>query len=433
MATPAQREILDEGGPESTGAHSRPGITDYSELWLPGSPLPVRIEYAAIRELKRANFEASDGQTGVLLGLVSRQAILIQRFELVEASAERSDSLGPLLQARIRESQDSSPSVVGFFRTEVSGWRGITASDREFAKQYLPVSNAVFLLIQTPAHRPWTAAISALDAAGAPAVEIPFDEYFLRNGYVGPAVERAPAPPAAPRKRDFREIAVTFSIALLIALLVAAAVLVFIWPRSPEPSDLADTAPATASMLSFKVNRIGGDFEVSWDRASSAVLRATSGTFTVHDGGFTKTVHLTPEQLREARIVYTPLLGDLDFRLEIATNDHRTQAESVQVLGWSAPPVAPPVTAQPPPSSAASIPVRPALPASPTGAQTSKTAASGVTAPTALPGKSPGVAPPVKPLQNSAPSPIGVAPAAQKSTTPVQSGKSKTQAPSASK
>jgi hypothetical protein len=399
MATPAQPETRrQDDGPEPASLGPHPNLKDNFEIWLPGGALPVRILYAAIRELKRASFEENDEQTGLLLGSSSRQCVLIQRFELLPFSPEQSASLGSLIQARIDESREGGLSVVGFFRAEKSGWRGLNESDRKLVKQYLPGSGAVFALIQTPAHRPWTASLSVFNG-DAPSVDIPFDEYFLRNGYVGPPVERALPPPSVQRKANIREIVVTFAIALLIAFAVAAAVLAYVWPRSPEPSDLPETAPLTASMLGFKVNRSGSDFEVSWDRSSSAVQRAVSGTFTIRDGGFTKTVPLSPAQLREARIVYSPLLGDLDFRLEIATSDHRTQAESVQVLGWTAnPALATPLPASTPP-------VRPGATAVPAG----KSVQTGST-------------PPVSPMKVISPAitartPAAVAPAAASKAT----------------
>ena len=52
----------------------------------------------------------------------------------------------------------------------------------------------LFLLIRTTQHRPWLAALYALDAKTAttpsePAPEFPFDEYLLRNGYLTDLVE----------------------------------------------------------------------------------------------------------------------------------------------------------------------------------------------------------------------------------------------------
>jgi len=203
----------------------------------------------------------------------------------------------------------------------------------------------------------------------------------------------------------------------LIAFAVAAAVLAYVWPRSPEPSDLPETAPLTASNLGFKVNRAGSDFEVSWDRSSSAVQRASSGTFTVRDGGFTKTVPLSPAQLREARIVYSPLLGDLDFRLEIATSDHRTQAESVQVLGWTSNP-APPANALPTPVPALAPPVRPS-----TAVPLGKSVQPGL--------NQPGSAPPVAPMKVISPAVTARTPAAVAS--PPAASKAPTSLPTATK
>jgi hypothetical protein len=61
------------------------------------------------------------------------------------------------------------------------------------------------------------------------------------------------------------------------------------------------------------------------------VLQSSGGTLTIRDGGLTRTVLISPAQLREGRIQYTPLFDDLNFRLEISQGA-RTVAESIQVL-----------------------------------------------------------------------------------------------------
>jgi TonB family protein len=137
------------------------------------------------------------------------------------------------------------------------------------------------------------------------------------------------------------------------------------WFRSAEQPEIdAKNAPKPA--LNLKVNRSGKDFEVSWDRLSAAVQQATGGMLTITDGALTRPVALNGSQLREGRILYTPLFEELNFRLEVMTQDSGTAAESVQVLAWSGKQPADVLTAAPP-NPLASLPTRAvAVPPSPT-------------------------------------------------------------------
>jgi len=96
-----------------------------------------------------------------------------------------------------------------------------------------------------------------------------------------------------------------------------------------EPAGLAPYQP-----LGLKVSRSGSDFEVSWDRTANVVRLASDGTLTIRDGQTTKIVNLDPIQLREGRILYSPLSRELTVRLEVSDDQRRMGGESVQVLGW---------------------------------------------------------------------------------------------------
>ena len=96
------------------------------------------------------------------------------------------------------------------------------------------------------------------------------------------------------------------------------------------------------------------EFAISWNREAGAVRAATSATLTIRNGPISRMVAVSAAQLREGRIMYRPVPGvDAEFRLELAMPDGRTQAESLQVLGFdTAPSLTLPVSASPPPSAA---------------------------------------------------------------------------------
>ncbi len=336
MQTPLQEEMQNR-------VVSKSGRAEFFEVRLPGHPLPVRVAYAAIHDL-RAALEENSERLGILLGSVSRQTLLIQHFELLPQSKEAlydpeatQAALREWLQDRLKDTPAGAPSVVGFFRTQMGGRLAMTESDHSLAKWYPPASGAVFMLIQTAAHRPWSAALFSLDsevASRVPAPEFPFDEYLLRNrrltDVMRPSEPRPPLVPVWSRKTGWMAVG-------LIAAILAVAGLAYNWPHSADRTERQAPGALTTGALGLKVNRSGNDFEVTWDRSSSAVRRALGGTLTIRDG-VTRALPLDKRQLEEGRILYSPLLGDLDFRLEIATDDHRTQAESIQVLAWNARP-----------------------------------------------------------------------------------------------
>jgi TonB family protein len=319
---------------------------DFFEVSVANRPVPVRIEYSAIRELHRQL--AGEGESlGLLLGSASREALSVQRCErLALAPGAMGDpkslpgAFRHSLKAWSQTPVEDAPQLLGCFRTQVSGWPGMKESDLEIAKRSFPGADSLFLLIRTTRHRPWLAALYSLDAKAAaapaePVLEFPFDEYLLRNGYLTDLVQ-------TPEREDIQEEpkktkTVWIVASLLIAILLAGSAAAYKF-KSNRPSGQAEVAgrnaPATPA-LNLKVNRSGKDFEVSWDRLSTAVQQSASGMLTINDGALTRAVTLSGPQLREGRILYTPLFEELTFRLEVATPDQGTAAESVQVLAWS--------------------------------------------------------------------------------------------------
>ncbi len=309
-----------------------PAPAEFFEILVATRSLPIRIEYAAIRGLR--SVMAAEGQSvGLLLGTRSPEALSVDRCELLPPEAV---SLDAIVRAY---SQHSAQRLVGFFRTQAAGWPEMQKADREIAQRCFRHPGSLFLLIQTPARRPWSAALFDLDAEAAspakkPALEFFFDEYLLRNGYstgLVPAPEQQELPDDPPLKSR-RTPWIALGILGALILLGTVGYLWFSEKNRNEPASIASSSP-----LALKVVRSGNDFEVSWDRLAPVLQQASGGSVTIRDGAITRTVSLSVNQLREGRILYAPLFGDLNFRLEIQQGQ-RTQAESVQVLSWEHPP-----------------------------------------------------------------------------------------------
>ena len=153
---------------------------------------------------------------------------------------------------------------------------------------------------------------------------------------------------------------------------------------------------ASASSLSLKAERSGGQLYLNWDRNAAEIRGAQKATLFITDGDQKQVVPLSGNELRTGGFVYTPATGDVGFRIEL-TNlaDGRIVSESIRsVLGRPSPlgalalPVAPasdPAAAQeggatnPPPEPAATAPPpakeqgQPAQPAQPAPAPESST------------------------------------------------------------
>ena len=361
-------------------AHATGSAVNTYTWTFPGAPVQIRIGLDLIgqieREISTTLSATSAGQEfwGILLGQYQPSGVVeIQACESL-GSHEGGAQIAwepKLLECR---SRSGGLSVVGYYRTDRDHRIRLRDDDFGLIEKYFPQQHSVFLVIDAPApgqipnagfffwdsghvHLPFSflefpfdarelapkPGPAALDSEVAPprgpAPELQFDEHLLRNRNStdsSPPVE--PHPLAAPRMEWRKN--VMMAIALLAALLVVA-IVAYNWRRPADRAERRDAVVSTSGLLALKVNRSGSDFEVSWDRSSSAVQQALAGTLTIRDGGLTRILQLDRRQLQEGRILYTPSVGDLDFRLEIATNDHRTQAESIEVLGGiGSPPLA---------------------------------------------------------------------------------------------
>jgi TonB family protein len=321
--------VLNGGPVRLDSVDQESASAEFLEIRIATRSVPIRIEYAAIRSLHSV-IPGQDQSLGLLLGIPSSEALSIDHCEQLPQDPVTIDGFTRAW------SKHPAQRVVGFFRTQRAGWPEIRNADRDIARRCFQSPGSLFLLIQTPDHRPWSAALFDLDAKGAstsktPAPEFFFDEYLLRSGYStapapGPEQQAMVDPPLA-RSRSYRVVLAMLGSALLLGLIG------YQWFAGKDRAESASVQPA-ASPLSLKVMRVGQDYEISWDHLAPALQQATAGTVTVRDGEINRTVPLNTAQLREGRILYTPLFGDLNFRLEIQQGA-RTQAESVQVLSWN--------------------------------------------------------------------------------------------------
>ena len=118
-----------------------------------------------------------------------------------------------------------------------------------------------------------------------------------------------------------------------IALVLAAAVVLFLYPgvlMHPRP-----TAPvsSTGPELKLLVEPSGTDLLLTWNKNSPAVINATHGVLSINDGDRHENYDMDGKQLQTGSIVYTPVTGDVSFNMEVTgPNQSKTVTESVRSL-----------------------------------------------------------------------------------------------------
>ena len=220
-----------------------PAPAEFFEIRVATQPLPVRIEYAAIRSLHSV-VSGESRSVGLLLGTPSPQGISVDYCEVLPRESATADTF---FRAR---SEHPARRVVGFFRTQPAGWPEMQESDREIARRCFQHPGSFFLLIQTPARRPWSAAFFDLAAervspSKVSPLEFFFDEYLLRHDFSTalipmPEQQALPEPPPARRRAHW------IAVGTLGALLLLGAAGYQWWLISKNRGASASVLPATA-------------------------------------------------------------------------------------------------------------------------------------------------------------------------------------------
>jgi hypothetical protein len=89
--------------------------------------------------------------------------------------------------------------------------------------------------------------------------------------------------------------------------------------------------------LDFQVTRAAdGQLNLNWNRSAPQVLESPSALLTITDGRRTNKLNLDNAQLRSGKLMYLPKNDDVQFRLELNTDNLHTVAESVRILSAAA-------------------------------------------------------------------------------------------------
>ncbi len=92
------------------------------------------------------------------------------------------------------------------------------------------------------------------------------------------------------------------------------------------------------SPFGLKVERVGEDWRVLWNRNSDVLAKAVSGSLSIADGPFRKELDMDPNELRSGSIVYTPATDDVVVRLQVVgENLAQPVSESVRIVTGKVP------------------------------------------------------------------------------------------------
>jgi protein TonB len=101
------------------------------------------------------------------------------------------------------------------------------------------------------------------------------------------------------------------------------------------------SAPAGNASLQLKAEPSNGQLLVSWNTNSQVIKTAQNAVLSINDGAKTEDVPLDLTQLRAGSIMYSPLSGDVSFRLEVkGVNETSGHSDFVRVPVNSVPPPA---------------------------------------------------------------------------------------------
>ncbi|MCU1241122.1 MAG: TonB family protein [Candidatus Acidoferrum typicum] len=101
---------------------------------------------------------------------------------------------------------------------------------------------------------------------------------------------------------------------------------------------LSDPQRSAEHHLGLKLQRSGNDWELRWDQDASILLTGAAGHLRISDGAIHKELDLTTSELRNGRIIYTPMTDDVAMELEVESpKSAKPFSESVRIVAGMLP------------------------------------------------------------------------------------------------
>ncbi len=302
-------------------------------------------------------------------------------------------------------------SVVGFYRSHTRDELYMDDADLALARRYFAQPGNVFLIVKPFATRPSVGGFFFWEdgeiARASTYRQFPFDRRELGGGEPRPEPEprapqravsptretpprEAPLPPYTPSvervpaaEESWQAPSRSSSLSILAGPETAAPVSRKLrWGWLLVPGFLAigavagfvgyrnlDNTRASASAepalpLRLSVSERSNQLDVTWDRNAPAVATAKRGVLSISDGSKKRDLELSGAQLRNGRVLYSRLSGDVNLRLEVFPEGQPSVTESIRVVSTEAQSAAkPPVSVEQPATPTNTAPRAPRMPA----------------------------------------------------------------------
>ena len=352
-------------------------------LWeVPGKPLAVQLHFDVIDRvlpdilrgfgaLKRRGAEVG----GILLGRTEdgpHPKVIVEDFVPVPSEYLTGPSYNPsandlvefeAVLERCKETAGGKLSPVGFYRSHTRDELYMDDADVTLARRYFPEPYNVFLLVKPFATRPCVGGFFFWEDGEiyreSSYLQFPFQRQELgggeprvapkprkpQGGQGGELPHVSPAPilpaPDEPVKASHR---FEWRWLLIPGFIAIAGMTGFIAYRTLEDAKTPAAPPSMNRALPLKlsVSERKGQLDVTWDRNAGVVTQAKRGVLSILDGAKRRDLELTGLQLRNGRVLYSRLSGDVSLRLEVFPEGHSSVAESIRVISTEAPPPEPP-------------------------------------------------------------------------------------------
>jgi TonB family protein len=338
-----------------------------------GEPIAVHFQLNIVDLLERDLIQSEGiGLAGVLLGRIEcgrKLTLIVEDYESASnlARLDTSDSeLGDRhLLERIVDRWHSMPekriSILGFYRSCPPGQISLNSDDLEISSSHLTEPERIFLLIE-PQMAMASRATLYMVRDGAIAWQwhsVSFNRKELAekgdafqssfSGLQGPSPQLQKV--IVPEKQDsgqrhekYLKASYKLGLALgIVAILITVAAGILPLRRMQVFHVLSGTFKVSDEpvALGLKLQHIGNDWQLSWDRSAPFLLNAAVGHLSITDGFIHKSVDLDTSELRNGSVMYTPISDDVTLRLEVVNAESVTLANETARMVAGRPPLPP--------------------------------------------------------------------------------------------
>jgi hypothetical protein len=253
--------------------------------------------------------------------------------------------------------------AIGFYRTQTREGLSLTAEDLRMFSDYFPDPVSLALLIR-PGLGKSEAAIFLRDRGGELKADTSYMEFSIGprspkspartrpaatpdatvsslrepemepprppfvNGAPPEPAEAMPEPKDTPSRQPLW-VSWWVQVPILAGLLVADGLLGFVSARQIQPTPAQTQATAKDPYaLSLLVVEYGDNLHLTWDREAPALASAAGGMLTISDGGQTRSLDLSLDQLRDGSVTYRRLSTRVRLRLEVFLKGKRSLSET---------------------------------------------------------------------------------------------------------